>query len=298
MSRLEALRGRVTIADGAWSTELRARGAPPNQPAEALNLSAPEMVEQLARDYIAAGATIITTNTFAANRLHAEWRGWSADLRAVNVAGARLARRACESGEIIVAGSIGPSGRIIAVREVSEDDLFASFAEQAAALAEGGVDAFLLETFTELSEITIAIAAVRSAGDLPIIACMSFDFGPQRTSTVMGAAADECAAALHAQGVDALGCNCGAGAAASLPAVVALRAHTDAPLWVKPNAGVPDLVDGLPVYRQTPEEFTEEALTLIEAGAEIIGGCCGVGPAHIARLARVSRAKSRQRNSS
>ena len=290
--RLEKFRGKITIADGAWSTELRARGAPAELPAEQVNLSAPGTVLELAREYIAAGAQILTTNTFAANSLMAESRGWRTDLREVNLAGARLACEARGGRKVLVVGSVGPSGQLMAISEVDPGALRDAFAEQAAALAEGGVDAFVLETFSEVSEILAAVQALRETADLPIIASMSFDFGPQRTLTVMGAAAGECAAALADHGVDAIGCNCGAGAATALPAVVALRAHMDLPLWVKPNAGVPDLVEGRAVYRQTPEEFTEHVPTLLDAGAEIIGGCCGVGPAHIERLARVTRRKS------
>ena len=224
------------------------------------------------------------------------------DVTELNRAGAELARRAAEGHEIVVVGSIGPSGKILAVREISEDKLSPVFAEQAQALAAGGVDAILLETFSELAEILIALKAAQGATGLPVIASMSFDSGPQRTRTMMGARAEDCAAALDDAGAAVVGCNCGGGIDKFLPAVVALRGATKLPLWVKPNAGLPELVDGRAVYRQTPEEFTAVVPTLMDAGANILGGCCGTGPEHIRRVAALvasrHRAASRGRDES
>ena len=281
----KALTRAVTVADGGWSTQLQARGLPASTVAETANVSHPQLVTALARDYVAAGARFLTTNTFSANTFVFERRGVRPSVAAVNRRGAEIAREVAGDCGVVVVGSIGASGKILAVREASEELLSAAFAEQARALARGGVDAILLETFTELAEILLALRVVKDATGLPVISSMSFDSGPQRTRTMMGAAADECGAVLDDAGADVIGCNCGSGIADVLPAVVALRAASTRPLWVKPNAGLPELHEGRAVYRQTPEEFAAYVPTLIDAGANIIGGCCGTGPEHIRRVA-------------
>jgi methionine synthase I (cobalamin-dependent) len=292
-AELAALRGRVSVADGAWSTALRSRGMPPDVPAETANLTHPGLVLTLGREYVAAGARFLSTNTFSANRFALSRRAPGADVAALNREGARLAREAAGTGGVAVAGCMGPSGCILAVREVSEAELAEGLREQAEALAAGGVDVLLLETFSELAEMVLAIRVVREATGLPVIASMSFDSGPQRTHTLMGVAAERGAAAMEEAGAEVVGCNCGAGIAHVLPAVVALRAHTGRPLWVKPSAGPPELVEGAPVYRQTPEQFAAHVPALIEAGAEIIGGCCGTGPEHIRRVAGLVHRRER-----
>ncbi len=283
---VETLRGTLSVADGAWSTQLRMRGLPPAAPAENANLTHPQLVTNLSRMYVAAGARFITTNTFAAGSYALERFQLTDKVHEINLRGAQLARDAV--GEVaVVAGSIGPSGKILAVQEISEDELVASVKARTTALVEGGVDAILLETFSEVAETLIALKTVKDETDLPVICSMSFDSGPQRTRTMMGAQASECAAALEDGGADVIGCNCGAATEQALPAVVALRAATDLPLWVKPSAGLPELQDGLPVWTQTPEEFVAHVPALIEAGANILGGCCGSGPDHIRRLAAI-----------
>jgi methionine synthase I (cobalamin-dependent) len=283
----DALKSRVWVADGGWSTQLQARGLPPDLMAETANLTHPEMILGLARAYLDVGAAFITTNTFAANRINLERRQISHDVAEINRRGAALARQAVGTGQALVAGSIGPSGKILAVREATPEQLTPVFAEQAEALAAGGADVIVLETFSELAEILLALRAVKDATNLPAIASMSFDSGPQRTRTMMGAQAGECAAALEDAGADVVGCNCGSGINCILPAVVALRAATSLPLWVKPNAGMPELEDGRAVWRQTPEDFATHVPLILEAGADIIGGCCGSGPEHIRRIASV-----------
>jgi len=290
---LEELRATVSVADGGWSTQLQMRGLPLDVMPETANLTHPQLVTALAREYLAAGARFVTTNTFSANRFALEQRGVDASPAEINQAGARLAREGVAGGGALVVGSIGPSGKILAVREASEEQLTEVFAEQARALAEGGADAILLETFSELAEVALAVRAAKDVTGLPVIASLSFDSGPQRTRTMMGVPADEGAATLEEAGADIIGCNCGSGIAHILPVVVALRANMDRPLWVKPNAGLPELEEGRAVYRQTPEDFAAHVPTLIEAGANIIGGCCGTGPEHIRRLAALVASRER-----
>jgi len=297
-----ALRNVVTVADGGISTQLQLRGLPGALMAETANVSHPQLVQDLARAYLDAGARFLTTNTFAANCFALERRKAAHSVADVNQRGAELIRAAIEGWRptgkaasaaerrgaaippTLVAGSIGPSGKILAVREATEEQLAPAFAEQAKALAAGGADVIVLETFSELREIVLALQAVKQATGLPVIASMSFDSGPQRTRTMMGAKAEECGAALDEAGADIIGCNCGGGISTILPAVVALRAATKKPLWVKPNAGLPELEDGKPVWRQTPEEFAAFLPQILDAGANIVGGCCGSGPEHIRKI--------------
>lgn len=287
---LETLREEVTLADGAWATQLLQRSYPSDQMPERANLTHPELVQRVALDYLEAGSTIILTNTFGANQFMLEREGAADELTRINTAGAAAVQQAV-GDEAVVAGVIGPSGKILAVNEVDQASLNDSVTAQASALVEGGVDAILLETFSETAEILMSLAAVKQVTDLPVICSMSFSTGPQRTRTTMGTPAEEAAAALDDAGADIIGCNCGAGIEYVLPAVVALRAATERPVWVKPNAGLPDLEDGKPVWRQSPEEFCSYVPTLIEAGADIIGGCCGCGPEHIARMSKLVKAR-------
>jgi len=288
------LRASVHVADGGWSTQLQMRGLPPIVMAETANLTHPDLVVALAREYLDAGAQFITTNTFAANRSNLERRNVPYGVSEINARGAELARQAVKGRSALVAGSIGPSGKILAVRETTPEQLGPIFAEQAEALAQGGADLILLETFSELAEILLALRVAKDATGLPVIASMSFDSGPQRTRTMMGAAAGECAAALEDAGADAVGCNCGAGIDYVLPAVVALRAATELPLWVKPNAGLPELEEGRAVWKQTPRQFAARWPQILEAGANMVGGCCGTGPEHIRRLAAIVAKRTRR----
>ncbi len=289
----EVLKAAVTVADGGWSTQLQMRGVPAEVMAETANLTHPELIIELARAYLDAGARFVTTNTFAANRLNLERRAAKAGVAEINRRGAELAREAIGGRKALVAGSIGPSGKILAVREITPEQIKPIFAEQARALAEGGADAILLETFSEMAEILLALKTVKDATGLRVIASMSFDSGPQRTRTMMGARAEDCAAALEDGGADVVGCNCGGGISTFLPTVVALRGATSLPLWVKPNAGLPELEDGRAVYKQTPEEFAASVPQILDAGANIIGGCCGTGPEHIKRVAMLVERRGR-----
>ncbi len=292
---LSTLLQGVLVADGAWGTHLRATGF--SGPAEALNVEQPFRVEALARDYLSAGARLLTTNTFSANRLALSRFQSTLDPVALARAGAQIARRAAdEMGGVVVGGVIGPSGRILAVREASADVVREAFREQALALVEGGVDLLVLETFSELEECELALEAVRAvAATMPVAACMSFDSGPQRTLTVMRAEAGECAARLTQAGADLIGSNCGAGIANALPALVALRAHTERPLWAKPSAGLPDILEGRTVYPYTADDLGAHVTALLDAGVAVLGGCCGTGPEHIRRVASLVAARQRAR---
>lgn len=288
----ETLRDSLILADGGWSSVLRARGLGADQPAEMANIEQPEIVIALARAYVDAGSRILCTNTFAASRFLLERWECKADVAELNRAGVRCAREAIGDSDVALVGTLGPSGKLLLADEVSQAALQEAVREQGRSLLDAGVDALLLETFSEPAEAALAVCALREMSDLPLIASFSFDSGPQRTRTTVGTEAAEVVTALEDAGVDILGCNCGGGAATALPAVVALRAVTELPLWVKPNVGLPELDGDRAVYRQTPEEFAKHVEPLLEAGANVIGGCCGVGPEHIARVARLVRKRA------
>lgn len=285
--------GKLAVSDGGWSTLLRQRGAPAPL-AELANVECPHLVAGLAREFLAAGAEILTTNTFAANPLMLKARGIETEAERIIRAGVEVARAEIASREVPLVGVMGPSGKILAVNEAPEAEVAESFRLHSRALADAGADAICLETFSEMAEALLAVRTVRGTVDLPIIACMSFDSGPQRTRTVMGSEAAEAASALAEAGADVVGMNCGGGVAHALAPVVALRANMKLPLWVKPSIGLPDLVDGELQYPQTPEDFCEPIPNLLEAGANIIGGCCGVGPEHIRRLAAIVASRRRR----
>jgi len=290
---IKSLRSTVKVTDGAWGTQLDTLGCPPGYCREEWNLSHPQVVRQVAEAYVRAGSEVILTNTFSGNRIVLERHGLADKVEQINRAGAEISRQA--AGEHVwVFGSIGPTGKMVMAEEVSDQQLYEVFAEQAKALAAGGVDAIVCETMTELAEILAAIRAVKDATGLPVVASMTFDSGPEGDRTVMGVSAAEAAERLTEAGADAVGCNCGTGIDHYIKIAGILRQHTDLPVWVKPNAGLPELHEGKVVYREGPDEFAAKVPALLEAGANFVGGCCGTTPAHIEKVSQVvSRLRSR-----
>ena len=279
------------VTDGAWGTQLQLRGLAPGECPDAWNLAHPDRVEQVASAYVEAGSQVILTNTFRANRITLAGHGLADQAAAINRAGVEISRRAT-AGRARVFASIGPSGKILVLGETSEEELAEAYSEQAQALAEAGADALLLETMSDLAEARLALAAARRTG-LPVVASMVFDSGRNKDRTMMGVTPEQAAAELSAAGADVIGANCGSGVAGYVDICRRLRAATDRPVWIKANAGLPELVDGATVYRMTPEEFAAYVPALLEAGAAFIGGCCGTGPDFIRALARkISAARS------
>jgi len=270
-------------ADGAWGTELQARGLAAGELPDLWNLEYPERVAEVARAYAEAGSRVVLTNTFRANRIalgeHA------ARCVEINREGARLSRKGAGAG-VRVFGSIGPSGKVLLMEEVTEAALYEAFREQAAALAGGGADALLVETMSDLAEAAIAVRAARET-KLPVIASMVFDSGKNKDRTMMGATPEQAARALAEAGAEAVGANCGSGIAGYVEICRRLKAAAGLPVWIKPNAGAPELVDGRAVYRTTPEEFAAHVPALVEAGASFIGGCCGTTPDFIRAVCAV-----------
>jgi len=271
------------ITDGALGTQLQARGLPAGECPDAWNLTHPQYVEEVGRAYVEAGSGIILTNSFRANRIALSQYALADKLGEINRAAVAIARRAAHP-RALVFGSIGPSGRLLMTGEVTAAELEAAFAEQAATLAAAGADGIVVETMSDLAEAHLAVAAAQPTG-LPVVACMTFDSGKDKDRTAMGVTPEQAAAELAVAGADVIGANCGQGIEGYLLLAKRLRAVTDRPLWLKPNAGLPELNEGRTVYRATPAQFAQHARALVEAGASFLGGCCGTGPEFIKALA-------------
>lgn len=267
------------LLDGAWGTQMQARGLAPGDCPDLWNLNQPDKVREVAAAYVAAGSRVILTNTFGASRLGLESHGLADQARAINEAGVRLSKEAA-GDQALVFGSIGPSGKMIMTGETTAEALQAAFTEQAEALAAGGVDGLVIETMADLDEARAALAAAKTTG-LPVTACMVFDSGKDKDRTMMGVTPEQAAGALAEAGADVIGSNCGQGIQGFVGICRRLHAATDRPIWIKANAGLPEMENGQVVYRTTPEEFAGHVPELLAAGASFVGGCCGTHPGFI-----------------
>ena len=275
------------LSDGAWGTQLQARGLPIGETPDWWNLSQAAAVESVAAAYVAAGSRIILTNTFGASRQRLGVDLPAARLAEVNAAGVACSRAAAGTQALVYA-SIGPSGKLLITEEVTPEALTAAFAEQAQALAAAGADGLVVETMEDLDEAVLAVQAAAATG-LPVIACMSFSRGAAFDRTQMGVTPEQAVPALLAAGAAMIGANCGVGPAEALGLCRRLSQAAGGPVWLKPNAGLPRLQNGQTVYDLAPEAFAQAALKLVAAGAGIVGGCCGTSPAHLQALAKALR---------
>jgi 5-methyltetrahydrofolate--homocysteine methyltransferase len=267
------------VTDGAWGTQLQERGLELGACPDEWNLSHPERVEEVARAYVEAGSQIILTNTFGANRFALARHGLAEKLVEINRTGVEISRRAA-AGRAKVFASVGPTGIMLMMGEVSPDDVQAAFQTQAQTIADAGADAIVLETFSDPAEIVLAVAAAKKAG-LAVVACMTFDSGKDHDRTLMGTTPEQAAQKLAEAGADCVGSNCGQGIEAFVKIAARLKAATDRPIWIKANAGLPEVIRGRAVYAQTAEKFAAVVPALVQAGARFIGGCCGTTPEFI-----------------
>jgi methionine synthase I (cobalamin-dependent) len=286
MSRLgEWLAGGPLISDGAWGTQLQALGLDPGAAPDTWNLTHPELVEAVARAYVEAGSQVILTNTFRANAI-----AMQGDLEAINRAGVAISKRAA-AGRALVFASIGPTGKMLMAGEIGAEQAQAAFAAQAAALAGAGADALLVETMSEIEEARLAVAAARSTG-LPVIVSFAFDSGKNKDRTMMGATPEAVAAAMVEAGADAVGANCGVGVEYAAAICRRLHAACDLPIWIKPNAGLPQM-EGTDIrYNVSAESFASHYPAICQAGASFLGGCCGSTPDFIRALVSARCASS------
>lgn len=280
----ELLTGGPVVTDGAWGTQLQARGLSVGDFPDAWNLTHPEQVTAVARAYVEAGSQVILTNTFGANRIRLGEQGMGDQAGEINRRGVELSRQATH-GRARVFASIGPTGKLLLSGEITADEVRSAFAQQAQALASAGADALVVETMSDLEEAKLAVSAARETG-LPVVACVVFDSGKDKDRTMMGNTPEQAAESLTAAGADVMGANCGQGIAGFVPICRRLHAATQLPLWIKPNAGLPIVVDGRVQYQTTPQDFVQYVPELLKTGASFIGGCCGTSPAFIAAVAK------------
>lgn len=282
----EILRDRILISDGAMGTMLQEAGLSQDGCPDELNLSRPKVVEDIHRAYIEAGAEMITTNTFGGNSIRLRQFGLQDKVESINSKGVEIARKASRS-RFFIAASIGPTGAMLEpFGEMSFDEVYRAFRQQAEALFRAGCDLFAIETMTDLKELKAAVLACRDVSDLPICAQLSFEEGGR---TVTGTDAKTAAVFLSALRVSILGSNCGSSLPNMEGVVRIMGEEVWTPIVAQPNAGVPRIVDGRPVFDADPEEMAEFARRFVELGANVVGSCCGSTPEHTRQISKCVR---------
>jgi 5-methyltetrahydrofolate--homocysteine methyltransferase len=286
-SFLEALTTRkVLIADGATGTELQKAGLPSGMPPEKWNLINPDAIDALHRSYLDAGSDIILTNTFGGSPIKLAMNSLDSDATRINQRAAEIARKAAEKYHAFVFGDVGPSGKLLEpMGDLTIDSLYHAYQIQIRALTEGGVDAILIETMSDLEEAKTAVRAAKSVTSLPVIVTFSFD---SHGRTMMGLKPSTAATELSQLEISVIGANCGRTLSETLSAIQEIKTASPGKTWMaKPNAGLPHLDSDYSVYDVSPEIMAEFSQRFLEEGVKIFGGCCGSAPAHIAAISRV-----------
>jgi 5-methyltetrahydrofolate--homocysteine methyltransferase len=283
--------GEILISDGAMGTFLYAKGLTAGENPESWCTSHPDAVKDIAQAYLDAGSDIVETNSFGGTSYKLKPYSLSDKVTEFNRAAAALAKAAA-GPERFVAASVGPTGHIVEDEggDVTAEQLYAAFKEQVVALADGGADAICVETMSSLAEAVQAIRAAKENTKLPVICTFTFEQGVKGFRTMMGLRPDRAAREAAAAGADVVGANCGNGIANMIEITKQMRAAAPAvPILIHANAGAPVVEDGKTVFKETPEYMGSRVGELIEAGANIVGGCCGTTPAHIAAMAAAAR---------
>ena len=280
--------GRVLISDGAWGTFLHQKGLKAEECPESWNLERPGDVLEIASSYVEAGADIVLTNSFGGSPAKLEGYGLKDQTYELNLAAAKISKEAA-GDRALVLGSMGPTGKMVFMGEISEEELLEGLKEQAKGLVDGGADGIVIETMSDLEEARIAILAVKSISELDV-AC-TFTFSKTQTGeyrTMMGTGVEEFLEMAKAAGADVIGANCGNGTAGMIEIVKEIRAlDPDIPVLVHANAGLPVYEDGKTVFPETPSEMATQMEDLVGAGANIVGGCCGTTPEHIRYISKL-----------
>jgi 5-methyltetrahydrofolate--homocysteine methyltransferase len=280
-------RHEILVGDGAWGTELMKRGLPAGQPPEWFALERPDVIEQVARGYVAAGADLVTTDTFGANVFRLRLHGLDMRCEEINRAAVEALRRAV-GGKALVSASVGPSGQLLEpFGDTSPGAIESAFTQQVRALAAAGPDLVCIETMSDLTEATLAVKASKAvAPGLPVIATMTFEPTPRGHFTVMGVSVGNAVKGLEAAGADVVGANCGTGIGDMVGVAEEVARATRLPVLIQPNAGLPESRGGETVYRETADTMASRVPELLELGVSIVGGCCGTTPDHVRAIRR------------
>ena len=280
---------QVLISDGATGTYLQEHGLEAGGCPEHFTAEHPNVVRAMGAEYFAAGSDMVETNSFGGSRYMLKKYGHEDRVEEYNRLAAEQARAAAPEGKFVL-GSIGPTGEFLEpAGTASEQELYDAFCEQVRGLAAGGVDAFCIETMSDLGEATLAIRAAKDTTDLPVIVTMTFDLGKRGYFTMMGVTPADAAQQLDEAGADVVGSNCGIAIEQMIEIIGAMRGATNKPILTHVNAGIPQIVKGQIVYPDTPEHMASLMPQLVAAGANVVGGCCGTGPDHIRAFAEALR---------
>ena len=276
---------KILVSDGATGTNLIARGLPGGVTSESWVIEQPDKIIQLHKDFINAGADIILTSTFSATSIRLQGSSLEGKADDINRKAVELAKAAIDGSQVFIAGSLGPVGQLLKPYGPLEfEEVSIAYAKQAWSLSEAGVDLLVVETQFDLVEIKAAIQGIRSVSNLPLVVSLSYDRGKR---TMMGVSPSQAGKELEGLAVDIIGINCGRSLEENLQDLVELKQITTKPIWFKPNAGLPHLDSlGKTVYEVTPEGMGFLAPSWLAAGAQIVGGCCGTSPEHLAEIAK------------
>ena len=286
--------GTTIVSDGALGTSLMARGVRVQDCLESAVLERPDLIEEIAEGYLAAGAEVLTTDTFGASPLKLEMYGLANRCEEINRRAVEILRSVAD-GRAWVAGSVGPTGRILTPYGDTEPaEVGAAFERQIGALAEAGADVIFIETMIDLAEARAAVAAARrAAAAIPVLATMTFNATPRGFFTTMGVTVADAAAGLADAGADVVGSNCGNGIETMVRIGLEFARCTRSPIAIQSNAGLPTVVGDALQWPETPAHFEEHARPLVELPVALLGGCCGTGPEHIRALRRLVDTTSR-----